>query len=92
MRSARRDDFLQTIHVSAKHLLNLINDILDLSKIEADRLEVEKLRCSPHEVISEIVSVMRVKASEKDLTWTTTGAAKCRRRSAPTRPGCGNCS
>ena len=62
-----RDDYLQTIHVSSKHLLDLINDILDLSKIEADRLEVEMVRCSPHEIISEIVSVMRVKAAEKDL-------------------------
>ena len=58
----------ETIHVSGKHLLDLINDILDLSKIEADRLEVEMVRCSPHEIISEIISVMRVKALEKDLS------------------------
>ena len=65
---AEREDYLQTIHTSGKHLLSLINDILDLSKIEADRLEVEQVRCSPHEILSEIVSVLRVKALEKDLT------------------------
>ena len=65
---AEREDYLQTIHTSGKHLLALINDILDLSKIEADRLEVELVSCSPHEIISEIVSVLRVKALEKDLT------------------------
>ena len=65
---AEREDYLETIHTSGKHLLSLINDILDLSKIEADRLEVEQVRCSPHAVISEIVSVLRVKALEKNLT------------------------
>ena len=65
---AEREDYLETIHTSGKHLLSLINDILDLSKIEADRLEVEQVRCSPHAIISEIVSVLRVKALEKNLT------------------------
>ena len=65
---AEHEDYLETIHASGKHLLNLINDILDLSKIEAGRLEVEQVRCSPHEIISEIVSVLRVKALEKDLS------------------------
>ncbi|MEI8372286.1 MAG: response regulator [Planctomycetota bacterium] len=65
---AEREDYLETIHTSGKHLLGLINDILDLSKIEAERLEVEQVRCSPHAIIGEIVSVLRVKALEKDLT------------------------
>ena len=65
---AELEDYLETIHTSGEHLLRLINDILDLSKIEADRLEVEQVRCSPHAIISEIVSVRRVKALEKNLT------------------------
>jgi len=65
---AERADYLETIHTSGKHLLCLINDILDLSKIEADRLEVEQVRCSPYAIISEIVSVLRVKALEKKLS------------------------
>ncbi|MGO9115101.1 MAG: ATP-binding protein [Thermoguttaceae bacterium] len=65
---AEREDYLETIHTSGKHLLSLINDILDLSKIEADHLEVEQVRCSPHAIISEVVSVLRVKALEKHLT------------------------
>ena len=67
-------EYMATVHSSGKHLLNLINDILDLSKIEAGHLQVEILDCSPHRIISEVISVMRVKAGEKDLkldyTWT----------------------
>jgi len=65
---ADREDYLQTIHTSGTHLLDLINDILDVSRIQADRLDVERVRCPPHAIISEIVSVLRVKALEKDLT------------------------
>jgi signal transduction histidine kinase/DNA-binding NarL/FixJ family response regulator/HPt (histidine-containing phosphotransfer) domain-containing protein len=64
---AERRDYLDTIHTSAKHLLSLINDILDLSKIEADRLEIERIPCSPHALLGEIISVLRVKALEKSL-------------------------
>ena len=64
---SERREYLETVHVAGKHLLALINDILDLSKIEAGRLELEMIPCSPHEIISEIVSVFRVRAAEKGL-------------------------
>ena len=80
LRSPDRDaetqrGFLKTIHSSGAHLLKLINDILDLSKIEAGQLVIEKERCSPHRIIAEAVSVLRARAQEKNLaldyTWTT---------------------
>lgn len=80
LRSADRDaetrkNFLQTIHSSGTHLLKLINDILDLSKIEAGQFVIEKERCSPHRIIAEAVSLLRVRAQEKCLgleyAWTS---------------------
>ena len=60
--------YLETIHSSGKHLLELINDILDLSKIEAGQLEVERIACSPHALVREVVDVLGVRAREKSIT------------------------
>ena len=60
--------YLNTISSSGNHLLGLINDILDLSKVEAGRIEVEKIQTPVHNIIHEVVQIMRVKADEKDIT------------------------
>jgi signal transduction histidine kinase/DNA-binding NarL/FixJ family response regulator len=62
-----RQDYLTTIHRSGLHLVELINDILDVSKIEAGRFDLERIACSPQQIISDVVSVLRVKAQEKGL-------------------------
>ncbi|MGI9324713.1 MAG: ATP-binding protein, partial [Pseudomonadales bacterium] len=59
---------LDTIHSSGKHLLDLINDILDLSKVESGQMEIERMPCAAHQVIVEIVNVLSVKANEKGLS------------------------
>ncbi|HEY3963924.1 MAG TPA: ATP-binding protein [Planctomycetaceae bacterium] len=70
-----RDGYLETIQSSGQHLLTLINDLLDLSKIEAGRMECERIRCSPHEILAEVSSLLRVPAHEKglrlDCEWLT---------------------
>jgi PAS domain S-box-containing protein len=59
--------FLDTIHSSGKHLLELINDILDLSKIEAGQMEMETIPCAPHDIIREVVTVMTAVARQKGI-------------------------
>lgn len=62
-----RDEYLSTIQSSGRHLLSLINDILDLSKVESGQVEVELTDCSPHAIISEVLAVTRISAIEKQL-------------------------
>ncbi len=60
-------EFLENILTSGKHLLSVINDVLDLSKIESGKLELELLDCPPDELIREAVTVMSPAAKEKGL-------------------------
>ena len=64
---SQRREYLNTIHASGQHLLNLINDILDISKIEAGGLELELTQCSPHKILAEVVSIMKGRAEEKSI-------------------------
>jgi PAS domain S-box-containing protein len=59
-----------TILRNGQHLLALLNDILDLSKIEAEKFEVEPVACAPAELIAEVASLMRVRSDAKRLSLT----------------------
>ena len=57
-------EYLETNHRSSKHLLHLINDILDLSKVEADQLKMECIPCSPHQLLHDVATVLQVQGDE----------------------------
>jgi len=67
----QRADALATIRRNGRHLLELINDILDLSKIEADRIEVERIHCSPADIMRDVRDLMKIRTKAKGLTLTT---------------------
>jgi signal transduction histidine kinase/CheY-like chemotaxis protein len=58
---------LEIVRRNGGHLLDVLNDVLDLSKIEAGRLEVERIPTSLVRIVSEIASLMRVRADEKGI-------------------------
>jgi PAS domain S-box-containing protein len=84
---AERQEFLNTIHSSGQHLLELINDILDLSKIESGKLEIELTRCSPNQIISEVVATLGIRAQDKgiELSFAWDGLAPATILTDPTR-------
>ena len=63
---------VQIIQRNSLHLLELINEILDLSKVEAGQMKVELIPCDLPALLSELISLMRPRAAEKGLGFGVT--------------------
>ena len=63
----KQHDYLQDIHSSGRHLLNFINDILDLSKVEAGRMELELSTFDLPSAISNAMTLIRERAQRHDI-------------------------
>lgn len=64
----RYKDYAQDIHSSGLHLLSLINDLLDVAKIEAGKMEIAQRPLDAQHIIGDAVRLMGVKAAEKKQT------------------------
>lgn len=62
-----RSDYLEIIRASAEHQLVLINDLLDLSKVEAGQMQIHRVWCSARSIIDEVLQTLRYRADEKHL-------------------------
>ena len=58
---------LQLIYQSGRHLMSLVNDVLDMSKIEAGKLEADPAEVDPVQIIQDVAASMRYRAKEKGL-------------------------
>jgi two-component system sensor histidine kinase/response regulator len=68
--SANQKENLNIIVRSGEHLLNLINNVLDISKIESGRVALEESDADLRQLLHELQSVMGVRAAEKGLSFT----------------------
>jgi signal transduction histidine kinase len=64
----KQGEYVNDIHASGKHLLSLINDILDLSKIEAGKMELEPSDFQLRELLETTITLMRERAMRQGIT------------------------
>lgn len=65
----KQRSYLQAIKTAGRGLLTLINDILDLSKIEAGMMDIQATPVNPRVIFSEIEQIFKAKLIEKGLEW-----------------------
>ena len=68
--NAEQQEYLNDIRTSGRHLLQLINDILDLAKIEAGKMELDLETFSLRDTIQEVCAVMKPLAAQRNIALT----------------------
>lgn len=64
----QQKEFVETIRIAGDNLLVVINDILDLSKIESGKMELESIPFSPHDTLRAVIQMSETRAKQKGLT------------------------
>ncbi len=68
---AQRADAIDTIHTASNHLLTIINDILDISKIEAEKMSVESIETPIPAILLEVETLLSPRATGKGVHYST---------------------
>jgi len=74
--AGERTEFLRNIHSSGQHLLGLINDILDLAKIEAGKMDLHAEEMPVMEALQEVTAILDPMARQQGLQLRMVGAAE----------------
>jgi len=69
--NSEQEEFLQVINTSSNNLLKIVNDILDLSKIKVDKMDLEEVPFNATEVLIKALEPHETKASDKKIEYTT---------------------
>ena len=64
----KQSEYIDDIHSSGVHLLNMINDLLDLAKIEANKMELHKKNFNLNNAVMDIISVISALADKKNIS------------------------
>ena len=70
--NVEQKDFLGTVHANGENLLTIVNDVLDFSKIEFGKLELENQPFDLAQVVGEVMIMFRFRATQKKLTFDST--------------------
>ncbi len=65
---AQQREYVATTRLSAQHMLEVVDDLLDFSKIEAGKLVLERIACSPREVVQNVKAIVQQTAANKGVT------------------------
>ncbi len=63
----KQSEYIKDIHASSLHLLNIINEILDISKIESKMMKLNLMEISPETLINEVIAILEPLSSRKTI-------------------------
>lgn len=64
---AERAEWIRAVRANGTHLLGIINDILDISRIEAGRMPVESIEVRPIDLVNDVIQLLKVQATSKGI-------------------------
>lgn len=74
---SQRDEWVSIVHESARHLLDLVNDVLDFSKLDVGKMTVDRVACDIAPIVTDCLALLQERALEKGISLQTTVKDDC---------------